>query len=108
MNVSLLHILLFLFGFFSSFEILCFAISSDNNPKHLIATASAFTNTLVMFGGLICQPLFGKILDLFWSGQMLNGDRVYSAINYQYALTILPLAFLLGFILTFWLREKNS
>ncbi|EKE01856.1 MAG: Major facilitator family transporter, partial [uncultured bacterium] len=111
-NIGLLHLLLFLFGVFSSFEVLCFAISSDNNPKPLIATASAFTNALVMFSGSLCQPLAGKILDFFWSGQTLNGDRVYSATDYQYALTILPLAFLLGFILTFWLREtrdkKNS
>ena len=108
MNIGMLHLLLFLFGVFSSFEILCFAISSESNPKHLIATASAFTNALVMFVGSICQPLFGKILDLFWSGQTQSGDRIYSAINYQYALTILPLAFLLGFILTFWLHETGT
>lgn len=107
-NISCLYLLLFLFGVFSSFEVLCFAISRENNPDNLVATASSFTNLLTMFGGIVCQPLVGKILDIFWSGQTLNGDRVYSAINYQYALTILPLAFLLGFILTFWLRETRD
>lgn len=108
MNTSLLYLLLFLFGIFSSFEVLCFAISRENNPDNLVATASSFTNLLTMAGGIVCQPLVGKILDLFWSGQTQSGDRIYSAINYQYALTILPLAFLLGFILTFWLKETHN
>lgn len=108
MNINLLYLLLFLFGIFSSFEILCFAISRENNPDQLVATASSFTNLLTMTGGIVCQPLVGKILDLLWSGQTQGGDRVYSAINYQCALTILPLAFLLGFVLTFWLHETRA
>lgn len=105
MHLSVLYLLLFLFGIFSSFEILCFAISSENSPKQLIATASAFTNLLIMVGGIIFQPMIGKILDAMWSGESINNIRVYSLTNYQLALSILPIAFLLGFILTFWLRE---
>lgn len=108
MNTSLLYLLLFSFGIFSSFEVLCFAISRENNPDNLVATASSFTNLLTMAGGIVCQPLVGKILDLFWPGQTQSGDRIYSAINYQYALSILPLAFLLGFVLTFWLKETHN
>jgi MFS family permease len=107
-NISLLHLLLLLFGAFSSFEVLCFAISRESCPKRLVATASAFTNSLIMLSGIVFQPLIGKILDWFWTGQTLHGDRVYSANSYQYALTILPLSFLLGFILTFWLKEKRN
>lgn len=107
-NLGLLHLLLFLFGLFSSCEVLCFAVSSENNPKHLVATASAFTNSLVMFSGIIFQPLVGKILDIFWSGQTLNSNRVYSVTDYQLALTILPLTLLLGFVLAFLLRETSE
>ncbi len=82
MNTGLLYLLLFLFGIFSSFEVLCFAISRENNPDSLVATASSFTNLLTMAGGIVCQPLVGKILDLFWSGQTQNGDRIYSALTY--------------------------
>ena len=108
MNTLLLYLILFLFGIFSSFEILCFAISSERYPKHLVATASAVTNALIMFGGIVCQPLTGKILDLFWSGTIINGDRAYSISDYQLALTLLPIAFLLGFILTFWLHDARN
>lgn len=107
MDIILLYLLLFLFGIFSSFEILCFAISSENNHKNLVATASAFTNSLIMIGGITSQPLIGKVLDATWSGQTLETVRVYSLANYQLALTILPVAFILGFILTFWLQETG-
>jgi len=102
-----LYTLLFVFGVFSSFEVLCFAVSKENNPDSLVATASSFTNLLTMVGGIVCQPLVGRILDNTWSGQIANGVRIYSLANYQTALTILPVAFLLGFILTFWLRETH-
>lgn len=108
MNIKLLHLLLFLFGLFSSCEILCFAISSENSPRHLVATASAFTNFLIMMGGFASQPLIGMILDAAWSGQTLNTIRVYSASSYQLSFAILPVAFLIGFILTFWLKETGN
>jgi len=107
-NIKLLFFLLFLFGIFSSFEILCFAVSSENTSKTLIATASAFTNFLIMISGFASQPLIGKILDITWTNQMLNGVRAYSIINYQIALSILPIAFVAGFILTFWLKETGK
>lgn len=105
---KVLYLFLFLFGIFSSCEILCFAISSENVSRQLIATASAFTNFLTMLGGFIFQPLVGVILDATWSGQMLDGIRIYSSDSYQLALTILPLAFFLGFILTFRLKETGE
>ncbi len=104
-NIIMLHILLFFFGLFSSAEVLCFVISSENNPKTLVATASAFTNFLTMLGGFAAQPLVGSILDIFWTGETINNIRVYSTISYQLSFTILPLALILGSILTFWLRE---
>ena len=105
MNIKILCLALFLFGVFSSAEILCFAVGTENSPKHLVATASAFTNCTLMLGGVTFQPLIGKILDTVWTGEMLGEMRAYSTENYQLALIVLPIALLIGFILTFWLRE---
>jgi sugar phosphate permease len=108
MNLSLLKWLLFFFGLFASAEVICFAVSSENNPRYLIATASSFTNFLTMFSGFIAQPMVGKILDLLWSGDTINGLRTYSKTNYQIAFLILPLSFIGGLVLTFFLRETSS
>ncbi len=104
-SADLLYILLFLFGIFSSVQIICFAISKENNPTHVAATAVAFTNLLIMSGALVFQPLIGKLLDISWGEQMQNGLRVYSAADYQHALLILPISILVGVFISFTLRE---
>jgi len=107
-SIEFLDILLFLFGLFSSVQIVCFAISKENNPTHVAATAIAFTNFLIMTGALVLQPLIGKLLDISWVGQMHNGLRVYSATDYQYALLILPVSILVGVFMSFILRETYT
>jgi MFS family permease len=104
-SIEFLDVLLFLFGIFSSVQIVCFAISKENNPTHVAATAVAFTNLLIMTGALVFQPLIGKLLDIRWIGHVHKGVRVYSAINYQHALLILPISIVIGVILSFILRE---
>lgn len=108
MPISMLFILLFLFGIFSSAQILVFAINCEGGKHNVVATAAAFTNCLVMVGGIIFQPLIGKVLDLIWDGTMINGIRSYSALNYQHALAIIPLLLLGCFVLTFWVREAKT
>ena len=102
-----LCILLFLFGLFSSTQIICFAISRENNPTHIAATAVGFTNLLIMLGGMIFQPLVGTILDFSWTGQMADGIRVYTATSYQHSFWILPIFIVLGSVLTMIVRETH-
>lgn len=98
--------LLFLFGVFSSIEVVCFAVGRETSPRHVSGAAVSFVNLLVMFGGLAFQPLVGKLLDLNWTGMMVDGVHSYSTRSYQLALTIIPVAILLGVILTVILRES--
>lgn len=106
MNIGLLSLLLFLFGFASSAEIICFAIGRDNVSLQYTATAMATINLLVMLGGMLLQPLVGSLLDLFWSGQVLNGVRVYDAHAYQTAMIIIPMLMLVASVLSFLLKDN--
>jgi MFS family permease len=100
-----LSIILFLFGLLSSAQVVCFAISRESNPHNQAATALAFTNFLVMVGGLMFQPFIGILLDLFWTGEMAEGVRVYSAMAYQIVFMIIPLTMVIGSLLGFKLKE---
>lgn len=104
-SVNLLYVLIFLFGFFSSVQIVCFAVGRENNPTHVAATAVAFTNLLIMLGGMVFQPLVGKLLDIGWLGQIAKGVRIYSAADYQHALLIIPIFIFIGILLAFKIRE---
>lgn len=103
----LLFLLLFLFGVATSVEVIVFAISRDLSAKYLAATAVALTNAIVMFGGIIFQNLIGILLDVSWQGKILNGVNVYTISDYQFALSVIPIAFVIGFILSFIIKEKN-
>jgi MFS family permease len=100
-------ILLFLFGLFSSAEIVCFAIGRENCPYHMSGSAVSFVNMLVMFGGMVFSPLVGRLLDSSWSGRLTEtGVRVFSASDYRSALVMIPISLVAALILTLLMRES--
>ncbi|MBN2689433.1 MAG: MFS transporter [Gammaproteobacteria bacterium] len=105
LSVDSVRALLFMFGFFSSVEIVCFALGRENNPTRVAATAVSFTNLLIMLGGMVFQPLLGEILDVTWRGRFVGGVRVYSAHNFEIAFYFIPIALLFGAFLSFFLKE---
>lgn len=108
MNLFWIFGMLFAVGFFSGVEVICFAIGKENCTSHVAGTAIATTNLLIMMGGVIFQPLIGKALDFFWDNQVgLDGIPFYSADSYQKAMLILPLALLIAFMLSFFLKETH-
>lgn len=98
---------LFFFGFFSCAHVVVFAIGREISPQNSAGTAVAVTNMFTMIGGVLFQPLIGKVLDMHWSGDIVNGVRVYTTGDYQLALSVLPLAMLVTVFLTLFLRETN-
>ncbi len=95
-NQTLLLSFFVAYGFFSSAQVLVFAISFDLTPNHLAGTAVALTNMFVMFGGFF-QPLIGWIL--------LHQKQYSVLTQYHTALSILPLLFLAAGVLTLFLKE---
>ncbi|CAN5311320.1 MFS transporter [soil metagenome] len=96
-----------LFGIVSSVEVLVFAVGREISSSHASGSAIAFTNMMVMMGGVIFQPLIGVILDWHWNGVTdVNGLQVFRPIDYQIALTALPLGLLLAATLAFFFKEK--
>lgn len=88
-SVIVLSGILFLFGFFTSSMLLCFAINSESQPTWATGVAVGFTNMMVMAGGTIFQPLVGHMLDDSWRGKLFHGARIYSVADYRHALSLL-------------------
>lgn len=108
-SISTLNIIFFLVGFCCGSHSICFALGKENNPIHLSGTAVAATNMGIMAGGMICQPLAGWLLDLHASGALnAEGLRIYTAADYNFALSIIPLGVALGIALSFFLRETHG
>lgn len=105
MLLPLKFIFLFLFGLFSSVEIICFSLARDLLPMKYAATALGVVNLFIMIGGMILTPLVGVILDFLWAGQMAEGHRIYTLSNYQVALATVPVMMFLAMILSYRLKE---
>lgn len=104
---SYLSLLLFLYGVFSSTEIIIFIMAKEYSGAKLSGTVFAAANMIVTLGGVVFQPLVGKLLDLF--NNTSNGAKhIYSATDYQLALSILPISLLLVLVLGFFLKELHK
>ncbi len=98
--------LLFLFGIFSSAEVLVFPMAFEmNRVSGLSGTALAVMNLLVMLGGVLTQPLIGKLLDLFTGKHIAGNLMIFSTQSFQYALGLIPICFFLAAILLLFVRE---
>lgn len=96
--------LLFFIGFFSSVEIICFAIGRENCQLRLAGTVVAVTNFIVVCGAAF-QVITGKILDSTWDNTTVDMVKVYSADNYRSAMLLLPILTILAFVTCFFLKE---
>jgi sugar phosphate permease len=105
LSESHVYLVMFLFGFFSSAQILVFAVCHEASGMKIAGTAIALTNMIVMIGGNIFQPAIGKLLDMGWNHHMVDGARMYGAYDFQMALTLLPISIFISIIITMFVRE---
>lgn len=97
---------MFLSGVASGFSILYFTAVQESNPRKYSATSVGFTNALCMASGFIFQPLLGKLIDYSWDGNFnADGAPLYTLKDYQFALSAVLLAFLLGRFIIFFIQE---
>lgn len=103
--------LLFMFGAFTSIQILVFPIARELNLSGLAGTAIALMNMLVMLGGNLFQPIIGVLLDIFAGQHGLakpENMQAFSTHDFQMALSVLPLGILISLIILFFVKETHA
>ena len=71
--------------------VLGFAYSKEKVPIRYVGTISAVTNIGNMLGPTILQPAIGWILDKRWTGEVVNGTRLYSVQSFEAAFALIVL-----------------
>lgn len=105
-TLNQLYVLFFLTGLCCGAHPLCFALGKENNPAPIAGTAVAVTNMLIMAGGAVFQPVVGKLLDMHTTSPLgANGLPVYSASDYTFALSIIPLGVAFAIFLSAFVKE---
>lgn len=106
LSLPYLYFTLFVFGLAASGQSLAFGVVKDNNTACVVGTAIGFNNMAVVAGGALFQPLIGVLLYVNWGGVMHEGTPFYGIVDYQKALFVLPLCYILAFFVSqFLLRE---
>jgi MFS family permease len=97
-NIFCLSLVHFLFGFFSSFMLLCFNINLELSEEKFKASIIGFTNSVIVFISIFFQSLIGFLFNFFLN----NG-------NHFYQISFLPVLLcpLVSFFLVFYII-KNS
>jgi MFS family permease len=113
-----IQIFMFFLGLFYSAQAIVFAVGRELSPGEAAGTAMAFTNMIVMLGGMLLQPLVGHLLDFSYSlrqgasiSSALAVDNVYKLYNmtdYRIALAFIPISMFIAVVLTFFLRETHA
>jgi len=106
-SIGWMYIVLFMLGFGAGGQTVSFAVVADNNPPHLVGTASGFNNLSVLLGGALFQPLVGVMLHGSADYRLVNGVHLYTLHSYQHALLVMPCCYFLSLILA-WCILKES
>lgn len=118
LSVVQLDSLMFLLGVLYSAQCIVFAVGRESSPDEAAGTAIAMTNMLVMLGAMFLQPFVGRLLDI--SASMHQNSPItppttvevltnlYTASDYQLALSIIPIGILIAAFLVLFIRETYA
>lgn len=100
--------LFFLLGFVTSTQIISYPTVSESNSELITASSVSVVSFCAISGYAIFQPLFGYLMDLKWNHQMINGEPIYQASDFSYAILLLPAIFVLAFLFSLCIRETYA
>lgn len=104
-SVNQMTVLFFLLGFFTSAQVISYALVAESSSPVMTATAVSVISILTQGGYLIYQNVFSSLLTQYGGMQLINDVPVYLLEAYQYAATILPLGLIVAFVLLLGLKE---
>lgn len=100
--------LFFMLGLFTSTQILTYPMVAESNPREITATAVSVISIMTQGGPLLYQNIFGHWLQSGWDGKIVDGVPIYSGMDYQHALWIIPIGFIIAFIAVILLKEPKA
>lgn len=106
-DLSLMSILFLFFfiGFITSSQVLTYPLAAELNSIALTSTAISVISVTIMLSGVIFQPLFGWIMQSHWDQSITNGVPLYSSSDLVNAMLIMPIAFAIGLLIAFFMKE---
>jgi len=99
--------LFFALGFFTSTQIIAYPTITESNPRAITGTSIALASTLIMGGAGLAQPFFAYVMNSGWNGRSINNVPIYSISDFNHALYIIPIGFIIGITAAWFIKETN-
>lgn len=103
----LIMVLLACFGFGASGFFTSFAMIRELFPVMLVATVLGIMNTFDSICEALFEPFVGALLDMTWSGHIVEGIHQFSLQGYHVALLVLPLSLILALMMLIFIQETD-
>lgn len=103
-----LYILLFIAGILCCYQVLVFSVGISLVPPPLAGVTIAFLNCVNMLGGSFFHGTIGYLMDLTWTGHFENNARIYEIQSYTYALSVIPIAAIIGGIMFIFVSKNKK
>lgn len=97
--------LFFILGFFSGAQTISYPVVIESNSPAIESTALAFIAFVVNLIGAGSQIILGLLINLHWTGNLINGIPFYTANDFKFSLTLLPIGLILSLLASIWIRE---
>jgi MFS family permease len=105
-NSAWLDILFFCIGICVGSHPLVFVLCKENFDVKFTGMVIGFANVIINLAGIILQPLVGYILD-FMVHKSPHAQSAFTIPEYTFVLTVVPISFILSFILVFFVKETG-
>ena len=99
------YMLMLLIGLSAGGIVVSFILIADNCPPRAVGTATGISNTLVMLLSAAILLIMGYVLDLLWTGGIVDGVRIYSRFAFRMAYLAMPAASLAALLAALSIRD---
>lgn len=103
--VSMMLILFFCLGFFSSSQVISYALVAEISPAVITASAVSIVSIMTQSGYIIFQNLFSMLLIHHGEMQIINNIPTYSSADFQFAASILPAGLIIAALALLGIKE---
>lgn len=87
---------------------LAYTVIKERHPGGASGTVIGLVNMFGWLGAVVFPVVLGGVLDAFWTGETLDGTRLYTATGYRVAFAIAAGAGLLATACAVWLHRRHA
>jgi sugar phosphate permease len=87
---------------------LVFTVGKERHEAAVAGTVTGVVNGLGYVGAATLPTIMGTVLDAYWTGEVINGARVYTVAGYRVAFGIATGAAVLAAVAAAWLHRREA